>query len=242
MTEKLFLENSYLKNAPGQVTGITADGGIILDQSIFYATGGGQPGDTGQIVCAGHTIKIINTLKERKAGDAAIVHIPEPGTIVPNVGAKIEQHLDWERRFNHMRMHSALHLLSVVIPLAVTGGQISDIKGRLDFDMPDVLEDKSAVEEALNAFISRDLEISQDWMSSAELAANPQLVKTMAVKPPMDAGRVRLIRIGDKNEQVDLQPCGGTHVQRTSEIGAMRIGKVEKKSRLNRRVNIHFLN
>ncbi len=166
--------------------------------------------------------------------------VPSAPQDLPPIGTEIAQHLDWDRRYRHMRIHTALHLLSVVIPLPVSGGAISAKKGRLDFDMPDAPEDKAALEEQLNALIGRELPVTQDWISDAELDANPGLVKTMSVAPPTGAGRVRLIRIGEGAEQVDLQPCGGTHVKRTGEIGSVRLGKVEKKGRRNRRVYLHL--
>jgi misacylated tRNA(Ala) deacylase len=154
------------------------------------------------------------------------------------VGTTLRQVLDWERRHRHMRVHTALHLLSVVIPLPVTGGQIGAERGRLDFDMPEPPEDVAALEEALNELIERDLAVSEDWITEAELAANPGLVKTLSVAPPAGQGRVRLVRIGQGKDQVDLQPCGGTHVARTAEIGRVSIGRIEKKGRQNRRVSL----
>jgi misacylated tRNA(Ala) deacylase len=154
------------------------------------------------------------------------------------VGAEARQFVDWGRRYRHMRVHTALHLLSVVIPLPVTGGQIASDKGRLDFDMPEPPGDVAALEEALNALIERDLAVSDQWISDAELLANPGLVKTMSVRPPTGQGRVRLVRIADGASQIDLQPCGGTHVRRTGEIGRVEIGRIEKKGRQNRRVTI----
>lgn len=237
MTEPLFRDDAYLRESEARVVALTDRGGMVLDRSIFYPTGGGQPGDSGRLRFGGSEIEIVTTVKGE--GDD-IVLIPAEGAAVPDVGASVSQHLDWEKRYRHMRIHSALHLLSVVLPFPVTGGQISAEKGRLDFDMPEAPEDKDAIVEALNALIGRNLEITESWITDAELEANPGLVKTMSVKPPMGAGRVRLIRMGTDSEQVDLQPCGGTHVRRTSEIGPMRLGKIEKKSRMNRRVNIHF--
>jgi misacylated tRNA(Ala) deacylase len=237
MTDLLFREDAYLKNSDARVVGINDLGGILLDQTLFYPTGGGQPGDCGYLVSNGQKIPIVTTIK----GDAdQVILVPAEGTKLPTPGATIEQHLDWGQRYNHMRIHTALHLLSVVIPLPVTGGQISADKGRLDFAMPEALEDKEAVESALNDLIRQDLEVSESWITNAELAANPTLVKTMSVKPPMGAGHVRLIRIGTEDTQIDLQPCGGTHVKRTSEIGPMRLGKIQNKGKQNRRVNIHF--
>ncbi len=237
MTEPLFRQDAYLTECEAQVLAVNERGGIVLDRSIFYPRGGGQPGDRGALRFNGTDIGIATTVKGE--GDE-IVLVPVETASVPAVGATVTQVLDWQQRHLHMRIHTALHLLSVVLPFPVTGGQISAEKGRLDFDMPEAPEDKEAIAEALNALIARDLEITESWITDAELEANPGLVKTMAVNPPMGAGRVRLIRIGTVDEQIDLQPCGGTHVQRTSEIGRMRIGKIEKKSRLNRRVNIHF--
>lgn len=234
-TQSLYLDNAYLKEVEAVVTAHTDRGGVVLDRSIFYPTGGGQPGDTGRLTFAGGEMEVATTVK---GGGNEIVLVPPEGAELPPVGAEITQMLDWERRYRLMRIHTALHLLSVVIPLPVTGGQISPEKGRLDFDMPDAPEDKAVIEEALNTLIARDLEVTTDWITDAELAAKPEMVKTMSVKPPMGAGRVRLIRIGTSDEQVDLQPCGGTHVKRTGEIGPMRLGKIEKKGRQNRRVNI----
>ncbi len=164
------------------------------------------------------------------------------GATFPAVGAKVCQTLNWEKRHIHMRIHTALHLLSVVIPLPVTGGAISPLKGRLDFDMPEAPEDKDGLSEELNRIIAQDLVVTETWISDEELGANPGLVKTMSVKPPVGAGRVRLIGIGEGEDQIDLQPCGGTHVARTGEIGRVRIGKIEKKGRQNRRVNLFLEN
>ena len=237
MTRLLFRDDAYTKTDNAQIVTINDLGGIILDQSLFYPTGGGQPGDCGHLICDGRHIPIVTTVKN---GADQVVLVPAEGAILPGSGQMVEQHLDWDQRYNHMRIHTALHLLSVVIPLPVTGGQISADKGRLDFMMPEVIEDKAAVEAVLNDLIAQDLEISESWITDAELAANPNLVKTMSVKPPMGAGHVRLIRIGTEDTQIDLQPCGGTHVKRTSEIGKMRLGKIQNKGKQNRRVNIHF--
>lgn len=238
MTALLFREDAYLKSADAVVTGLTDRGGILCDRSLFYPTGGGQPGDSGRLEWDGGSVGISTTVK----GDAGeVVLVPSAAdAALPPVGTTVRQVLDWDRRHRHMRVHTALHLLSVVLPLPVTGGSISAEKGRLDFDMPDALEDKPALEAALQALIDRDLPVSEDWITDAELAANPGLVKTMAVQPPSGQGRVRLVRIGTTADQVDLQPCGGTHVRSTAEIGRIRIGKVEKKGARNRRVNLHL--
>lgn len=239
MTHPLFRDDAYLREGEAKVVALTPEGGIVLDQSVFYPTGGGQPGDSGQLSWEGSEMVIATTVKGE---DGAIVLVPaEPGALPP-VGTAVRQSLDWNRRHRHMRVHTALHLLSVVIPLPVSGGSIGADKGRLDFDMPEAPEDKEALAEALNALIDRDLEVSEDWISDEELQANPGLVKTMSVMPPMGQGRVRLVRIGSGDDQVDLQPCGGTHVARTSEIGRIRLGKVEKKGKQNRRVYLHLDN
>ena len=169
-----------------------------------------------------------------------IVLVPAEPVALPPVGAHVVQVLDWDRRHRHMRVHTALHLLSVVIPFGVTGGQISTTHGRLDFDMPDAPQERAAIEDALNEFVALDARVSEGWMTSAELDANPQLVKTMAVKPPKGAGEIRLVRIGEEDGWIDLQPCGGTHVARTGEIGAVRLGKIEKKGRGTRRIYVHL--
>lgn len=235
MTEALFRADAYRQECRARVVGFTDEGGIICDRSVFYPTGGGQPGDSGWLDWSGGGIEIATTFKGE--GDE-IVLIPATPAALPPVGMEVTQRLDWPRRHAHMRVHTALHLLSVVIPLPVTGGAIGAEKGRLDFKMPELPEDKVGLEAALNALIDRDLLVSGDWISEAELAANPGLVKTMSVQPPMGQGAVCLVRIGQGADQVDLQPCGGTHVARTSEIGRIRFGKVEKKGRDNRRVTI----
>lgn len=238
MTEILYLDDPYLREASAVVVAHTPEGGIVVDRQLFYATGGGQPGDSGALSWSNGRISIATCVKS--SSGAAMV--PAEPDALPPIGTPVVQHLNWDRRHTHMRIHTALHLLSVVVPLPVTGGAISFEKGRLDFDMPEAPEDKDALQDALNAMIDRDLEVTEDWITDAELAANPGLVKTMSVKPPVGAGRVRLIRIGHGADQVDLQPCGGTHVARTAEIGRVRLGKIEKKGRQNRRVNLFLDN
>ncbi|SOH95330.1 misacylated tRNA(Ala) deacylase [Monaibacterium marinum] len=237
MTEPLFRADAYLREASARVLTSSAEG-IVLDRSIYYPTGGGQPGDGGVLEWDGGVTPITTAVK----GDGdAIVLIPAEGAALPPVGAELRQVLDWQRRYGHMRVHTALHLLSVVIPLPVSGGSISAQKGRLDFDMPEAPEDKQAVEDALNALIAADHEVTESWITDAELDANPELVKTMSVQPPRGSGHIRLVRIGSGADQIDLQPCGGTHVRRTAEVGPVRLGKVEKKGRQNRRVTLHLL-
>ena len=235
MTTPLFREDAYLREAPAKVEAVNDLGGIILDASIFYPTGGGQPGDQGKLTWENGTCEIATTIKGE--GDEIIL-VPADGSDLPPVGADVTQAIDWDTRYRLMRVHTALHLLSVVIPLPVTGGAINAVKGRLDFDMPDHPGEKEALAAKLQELIDRDLEVTTDWITDEELQANPQMVKTMSVKPPMGSGKVRLVRIGAGDTQVDLQPCGGTHVARTGEIGTISIGKIEKKGRMNRRVNV----
>lgn len=239
MTEPLFMTDPYRKSASARVTAQTEEGGIILDRTIFYPRAGGQPGDSGTLLLGDQRIEIATAVKGE---GGAIVLLPAEAVTVPAVGAEVEQRLDWDRRYGHMRIHTALHLLSVVLPFPVTGGAIGYDKGRLDFDMPDMpdADERAILEGRLNALVTRDLAVTEEWITEAELDAQPGLVKTMSVQPPRGAGRIRLVRIGDGAGQVDLQPCGGTHVARTAEIGKLVIAKIEKKGRQNRRVAIAF--
>ncbi len=237
MTGMLFRQDTYCRDAPATVKALTPEGGIVLDHSLFYPTGGGQPGDSGWISWDGQHLPVATTVKGEGSD---IVLVPSEPHALPPVGAHVTQTLDWDRRHKHMRVHTALHLLSVVVPFAVTGGQISATHGRLDFDMPDAPDNRDEMEQALNDYVQMDARVSEGWMTVEELKANPHLIKTMAVKPPMNAGDVRLIRIGEDDSWIDLQPCGGTHVARTGEIGALRLGKMEKKGRMNRRVYVHL--
>ena len=236
MTKPLFLEDAYASTAEAQVEAHDPRG-VVLDQSLFYATGGGQPGDTGRLTWSDGEYVVTEAVKGE---GGTIVLCAQEGAVLPPVGTQVTQHIDWPRRLGHMRVHTALHLLSVVIPLPVTGGSISAAKGRLDFNMPEAPEDKDALSAGLNALIARDLPVSEDWITDAELDANPGLVKTMSVQPPRGAGCVRLVRIGEGEEQIDLQPCGGTHVLSTARSGTVRLGKIEKKGRQNRRVYLHL--
>jgi len=237
MTEALFRADPYLRAAEARVTALTEEGGIILDRTIFYPAGGGQPGDGGVLRWKGGEIEIATTVK---ADADDIVLVPAEPAALPGVGAVLTQELDWDRRHRHMRVHTALHLLSVVIPLPVTGGAITAEKGRLDFDMPEAPEDRDALEQTLNDLIACDFAVTEEWITEAELDARPGLVKTLSVAPPRGTGTVRLVRIGAGENTADLQPCGGTHVARTAEIGRVRLGKVEKKGKQNRRVHLHL--
>lgn len=235
MTEFVFRSDSYLKSLDATVVDITPEGGVVLDRTIFYAASGGQPGDFGTLAGPSGVASISETI--HPDGDKAlIVHVPADGAAPFDRGMTVTATIDWERRYRLMRMHTALHLLSVVMPYPVTGGSVGEDKGRLDFDMPEVPADLDALEAHLNEMVAADHPVSDEWITDEEMAANASLIKTMKVKPPSGQGRVRLIRIGD----VDLQPCGGTHVRSTGEIGPLRLGKIEKKGAVNRRVAIHF--
>jgi misacylated tRNA(Ala) deacylase len=231
----LFRTDPYAETAPGRVASLTPEGGIVPECSLFYPTGGGQPGDSGWIEWENGRIAIATAIKGETGG---VVLVPAEVGALPPPGAEIVQRIDWPRRHLHMRVHTALHLLSVVLPFPVTGGQIGPGRGRLDFLMPDPPGDRDAIESALNDLIDRDLLVTEDWITDAELADRPDLVKTLSVAPPAGHGRVRLIRIGTGAAQVDLQPCGGTHVARTAEIGRVLLGRIESKGRANRRVGI----
>ncbi len=237
MSTILFRDDAYLREAPATVTAITSEGGIVLDQTIFYPTSGGQPGDSGTLSWQGRRMEIATTVNGQ--GDDVLLLPAEPAPM-PDVGQVVKQMLNWDRRYRHMRVHTALHLLSVVIPLPVSGGAITAEKGRLDFDMPDAPEDKAALEDDLNRLIACNMHVTAEWITDAELDAQPDLVKTMSVQPPRGTGKIRLIRIGVGPETADLQPCGGTHVANTEEIGKVRLGKIEKKGRQNRRVYLHL--
>jgi misacylated tRNA(Ala) deacylase len=235
MTRLLFREDPYLRDAPGIVTGLTPEGGIRLDCCLFYPTGGGQPGDSGRLDWQGGQIEIATAVRD----GSDVVLIPAEPVALPEPGMEVMQRLDWGRRHGHMRVHTALHLLSVVLPFPVTGGAIGADRGRLDFDM-EAAPVAGEVEEALARFIAADLPVRDEWVDEAELDANPGLVKTLSVKPPRGAGQIRLVRIGAGEGTVDLQPCGGTHVSRTGEIGGVMLGRIEKKGRMNRRVTVHL--
>jgi len=234
MTEELFRQDSYLKSCEATVTAV--DGaGISLDRTVFYPVGGGQPGDSGTLTTAdGRTVRIADTVKNKE--DGAPLHLTENESHSLKAGDAVTATIDWDRRYRFMRMHTCMHLLLSVIDGDVTGGQIGDGKGRVDFNLPDTKLDKEAIGEALNRLIAEDRPTSARWITDDELAAQPELIRTMSVKPPTGAGTVRLMEI----EGVDLQPCGGTHVARTGEIGPIRVGKIESKGRQNRRINLAF--
>lgn len=234
-TECLFRDDAYLRNCRATVLGVTHQGGLVLDKTVFYATSGGQPGDRGILVTASGAEIPIGTAVYTDTAKSDIAHVPANGAAArPNTGDTATATIDWELRYARMRMHTALHLLSAVLPYPVTGGAVGEAESRLDFDIPEAGLDKDEITAKLNEMIAADAEVRSRWISDDELAANPGLVKTMSVKPPMGTGRVRLIEIAG----FDLQPCGGTHVRRTSEIGAVRVTQIEKKGKLNRRVRL----
>ncbi len=233
-TELLFRQDAYLTETPARVEAVNERGGILLDRTIFYATGGGQPGDAGRLRLADGSEIAIGTAIYDPEDKSRIIHVPLEGQAAPQPGDSVTALLDWERRLKRMRIHTALHLLSVVLPFPVTGGSIGEGDGRLDFDIPEGGLDKAEIAETLNALIARNAAVTESWITDEELDANPGLVKTMSVKPPRGSGRVRLVAI----EGIDLQPCGGTHVRNTSEIGAVAVTDIEKKGKQNRRVRI----
>lgn len=233
MTEELFREDAYAKSCEATVVG-ASDDGVILNRTVFYPEGGGQPGDTGTLSLAdGKESSVTNTIK----GDGgSIVHVIDGEGTLPAVGDTVTAEINWARRHAHMRMHTCLHLLCSLIEGGVTGGSIAEAKGRLDFDLPDTALDKEQITTDLNALIDADHSTTASWITDEEMASREELVRTMSVKPPMGKGRVRLMEVAG----VDLQPCGGTHVRSTSEIGRVRIGKIENKGKHNRRVNVLF--
>ena len=237
MSELLFRDDAYLKLATAELVELTDNGGLIFDQTVFYPIGGGQPSDVGELISGGLNLKVREV---RKGDQGKVVFFVEGSTEGIQIGHKFQQKIDWPTRYGYMKIHTALHLLSVVIPLGVTGGSIGSQKGRLDFEMPEPLENKEILENELNELIARGLKITESWITDAELEENPSLVKTMRVKPPMGQGKVRLVRIGTETDEIDLQPCGGTHVKSTLEIGKIRLGKVENKGKSNRRVHLHL--
>lgn len=237
-TAALFRDDSYLKEAEATVLALTDSGGVILDRTIFYATSGGQPGDTGFFERAdGTRLPVTATVTGETKND--IVHVLGEGAALPAVGETLRLVIDWERRYRLMKMHTACHLLSVVCPFPITGAAVAEDDSRVDFDMPEGGMSKEAATELVMALVRADHPVFLRSISDAEFAANPGLVKSKNVRPPVGLGSMRLVCIGD-DASVDSQPCGGTHVARTGEIGDIHIGKIEKKGRENRRFRLRF--
>ncbi|MFH5923667.1 alanyl-tRNA editing protein [Roseomonas xinghualingensis] len=233
-TTPLFRDDAYAEGNSAIVLE-ASEAGVILDRSVFYPRAGGQPGDTGTIIWEGGEMPVADTVK---SPDGSALHVPAPGSGIPPVGAKVTAKLDWTRRHRHMRMHTTLHLLCAAMPgIYATGNQIGAEKSRLDFDLPEP-PTKEWVTEKLNELIVADYPIGEQWIAEEELDANPGLVRTLSVQPPRGAGQIRLVRIGPEQEPVDLQPCGGTHVRRTGEIGRVEVTKMESKGKQNRRIHI----
>ncbi|HVJ44153.1 MAG TPA: alanyl-tRNA editing protein [Dongiaceae bacterium] len=231
----LFRDDAYLQECAATVTAAD-ESGIRLDRTVFYPMGGGQPGDTGQLVMAdGRMIEIVDALKGETMNE--VRHMPAPGSDLPAIGTAVTARIHWARRHRLMRMHTCLHLLCALVKGDVTGGQVGDGKGRLDFNLPESVLDKGQLTADLNQLIAGDHPVLARWISDEEMASKPDLVRTMSVKPPSGQGKVRLLDIVG----VDLQPCGGTHVARTGEIGRVEISKIENKGKMNRRVNITLL-
>ena len=232
-TKELFREDGYLKSCQAVVIDVDSHN-VIVDQTVFYPEGGGQPGDTGVLIREnGEELSIRDTQKDEAKGEH--YHVITDAAALPNIGESILLKIDWPRRHRLMRMHSCLHMLCGIVPAAVTGGSIQDGRGRLDFDLPEPI-DKEAIASDLQVMIDSDRPMTLSWISDDELAMQPDLVRTMSVKPPTGVGSIRLVRF----DGIDLQPCGGTHVKSTKEIGLVRIRKIEKKGKRNRRIIVEL--
>ena len=227
---KLFEENSYIKEFESQIINLDEENKLIeLERTAFYGKGGGQPGDSGTLITELETIEVIETIKK----EGTLLHQVNSVNNL-KIGDLIKGKIDWNKRYKFMRMHTALHLLCAVVPMGVTGGQIGDLKSRLDFNADANSINKEEIQEKLNQVLKNDHKIIYEWIGSEELEKKPELVRTMSVKPPKTNGKIRLVKIGN----IDLQPCGGTHVENTSEIGSIIVGKIENKGKMNRRINI----
>jgi len=237
MTEKLYLETPYETEFEAEVIAVT-ENGIELSKSLFYPTSGGQPGDTGTLQIANQNIQVTNTRKDKERDE--VLHVLTEDSPLPAIGDKVLGHINWETRHKHMRMHTAMHLLCALITGDATGGQIGAEKSRLDFNVPGDAYDKEDLTNKINQLIEQDHAISTSWIMDEELEANPGLIRTMSVKPPMGFGKVRVVQIGTDENVIDFQPCGGTHVKSTAEIGKVRVSKIENKGKQNRRFHIIF--
>jgi misacylated tRNA(Ala) deacylase len=237
LTTLLFRDDAYLQSCPATVLAVNERGGIVLDQTVFYATAGGQPGDKGRIVWDGGTAGIATTVYD-EAKD--IVHVPDTGAPLPPVGEPVMAILDWETRYRNMRAHTLMHLLCASVPFPVTGGAISEDGGRIDFDIPEgQIPGKVELGASINRLIAEDHAVTFRWITDEEMAENQHLIRTMSVKPPMGTGKIRLVMIGDDGK-IDLQPCGGTHLKSTAAIGPISVAKIENKGKINRRIRLVF--
>ena len=237
MTELIFREDAYMKSVDAIVQSINERGGIVLDKTNFYAAAGGQPGDTGTMVVNGKSFDIVTTIYDETKN---VVHVLASTGDLPAPGSPVTLALDWHTRYRNMRAHTMMHLLCACVPFPVTGGSVSDDGGRIDFDIPEgQIPDREELAARINQLILEDHKVTFRWISDAEMEANLHLVRTMSVKPPMGTGKVRLVRIGEEG-RIDLQPCGGTHVKSTAEIGPMRVAKIENKGKINRRIRLAF--
>ncbi len=237
MTTLLFREDAYLQSCRATVLSLNERGGIVLDQTVFYATAGGQPGDKGRIVWDGGATEIANTVHDEAKN---IIHVPANGASLPPLGETVQAILDWENRYRNMRCHTLMHLLCASVPFPVTGGAINDDGGRIDFDIPEGgIPDKLELAARINRLIAEDHSVTFRWITDTEMEQNQHLIRTMSVKPPMGTGRVRLVMIGEDGK-IDLQPCGGTHLKSTAAIGPVAIAKIENKGKINRRIRMVF--
>jgi misacylated tRNA(Ala) deacylase len=235
LTHLLFRDEPYAKSCAAKVIGINERGGILLDRTVFYATAGGQPGDKGTI----GGVTIATTVYDE---NKAVVHVPAAGQVLPAIGDIVTAELDWAHRYKIMRCHTLMHLLCASVPFPVTGSAITEDGGRIDFDIPDgQIPAKEALSDMINGLIREDHAITTRLISEDELDARPELVRTMFVKPPRGSGVVRLVLIGEEGK-VDLQPCGGTHVARTGEVGEIAVAKIENKGKINRRIRLQLVN
>jgi len=233
MTALLFRDDAYLRRCETTVTGAD-ERGLRLAATVFYPAGGGQPGDSGVLRFASGEVAIVDTVKGE--GPDEVIHVPAPGSSAPALGSPAVAEIDWERRYRHMRFHTCLHLLCAAVPYPVTGGRIQADKAHLDFDLQGESVEKEAIEAKLNALIRAGHRVTPRWVTDEALAANPELVRTMSVKPPIGQGRVRLLEV----EGVDLQACGGTHLASTAEVGPIAILKIRSEGKRNKRITLAF--
>ena len=239
MTTLLFRDDAYAKRCEATVLGMNERGGIILDRTVFYATAGGQPGDKGTLTCNGNAVSIATTVYDEQKN---VVHVPAEGQPLPATGEKVTLELDWPHRHRIMRCHTMMHLLCAAVPFPVTGSSITEDGGRIDFDIPEgQIPDRAALADKINTWIAENHAVTTRWITDEELDANPELVRTMFVKPPRGTGKVRLVLIGDGGK-LDLQPCGGTHVNATGEIGPIAVDKIQNKGKINRRIRLVLTN